>query len=262
MKELSTAMRAGDVDYDLFFEIKANLTRDEIRLLVEGCITHVQPGIESLSTRVLRLMDKGVTAAQNLNSLRWFLYFGVHASWNLIYGFPGELDEDYQEQARLIPKIVFLPPPDAEGEIWLERFSPYFRDAAENRSFQNVRPLDSYQFIYPSGLDIQKAAYFFEGDLVRPVASKARDAMLASLKEWRSRWQGADAPMLVYQKMFDGVRIIDGRAPAPEHKYFFYTGWLAEVFLACVDRPVSVANIQTKLVKPDGTCLSMRWQQR
>jgi hypothetical protein len=200
-------------------------------------------------------MKKGITAAQNINALRWFLYYGVTASWNILYGFPGETNDDYIEQTRLIQKLVFLPPPST-GAVWLERFSPYFREAQETSSFRNVRPHDSYRLIYPGSLDLQRAAYFFEGDLVDPADPEVMNTFLASVEKWKSLWKTDNPPILVYQKVFDGVRVIDKRNPNSD-ELFFYTDWLADVFLACVDRPVSIANIQAKISKETGRELSL-----
>src|SRR5436853_412005 len=79
-----------------------------------------QPGIESLSTHVLKLMRKGVRSVDNVNLLRWTLYYRIRVSWNLIWGFPQETEEDYVAQENLIQKIVHLPPPAAYGRIWME----------------------------------------------------------------------------------------------------------------------------------------------
>ena len=34
---------------------------------------------------------------QNVFVLKWFRYYGVEVSWNLLYGFPGESVEDYKD---------------------------------------------------------------------------------------------------------------------------------------------------------------------
>ena len=49
-----------------------------------GGMTSIQPGIESLSTRVLQVMQKGVSAAQNIQLLRWCGEVGINVAWNLL----------------------------------------------------------------------------------------------------------------------------------------------------------------------------------
>jgi hypothetical protein len=53
----------------MFYEVKANLTREHLRLMSRAGVTLCQPGLESLSSHVLHLMRKGVRAAQNVNVL-------------------------------------------------------------------------------------------------------------------------------------------------------------------------------------------------
>ena len=44
----------------------------------------IQPGIESLSDHVLKLMRKGTTALQNIQLLKWCREYGVQPEWNLL----------------------------------------------------------------------------------------------------------------------------------------------------------------------------------
>ena len=90
LKDLFPVLAATEAGYEIFYEVKANLSREQLRLMAKAGVTHIQPGIESLSSNVLRLMRKGVRAVQNVNLLRWSQYYGIRVSWNLIWGFPGE----------------------------------------------------------------------------------------------------------------------------------------------------------------------------
>ena len=73
-----------------FYEIKSNLKKKQVKLLADAGILTVQPGVESFSSHVLKLMRKGVTAIQNIQMLKWCREYGVDVAWNLLYGFPGE----------------------------------------------------------------------------------------------------------------------------------------------------------------------------
>src|SRR5690606_30116458 len=68
----SVLARLAESGYDvrLQYEIKSNLRREHFQRLAEAGAVYVQPGIENLSTHVLRLMDKGVTGCQNVRALR------------------------------------------------------------------------------------------------------------------------------------------------------------------------------------------------
>jgi ribosomal peptide maturation radical SAM protein 1 len=67
----------ANLGIDFFWEIKANLTRDHVCLLRDAGVLMVQPGIESLSDHVLKLMRKGTTAFRNIELLKWCKEYGV-----------------------------------------------------------------------------------------------------------------------------------------------------------------------------------------
>lgn len=150
---------------ELFYEIKSNVTKAEVKALRDAGVRHIQPGIESISDRVLLLMKKGVSAIQNLQLLKWCMEFGVRVDWNLLWGFPGEQPTDYEAMAHMIPLLVHLEPPARGSRIRLDRHSPNFRQAAEF-GFRRVRPFPSYGLVYDElPIDaVGNLAYFFQAD--------------------------------------------------------------------------------------------------
>ena len=74
-------------------------------LLARAGVRSIQPGIESFSDSVLRLMRKGVTGLQNVQLLKWCRELGLRPYWNLLWGFPGE---DPQEYARMAERLVVI----------------------------------------------------------------------------------------------------------------------------------------------------------
>jgi len=146
----------------LFYETKANLKREQVRLLRNAGVTVIQPGIESLSDAVLKLMRKGVSALQNIQLLKWAMEMGVEARWNILCGFPGEREEDYKDMAELAPLLTHLRPPSVCSVIRLDRFSPNFFDA-EKLGFTDLQPLASYAHVYRSvpSEAIRNLAYYF-----------------------------------------------------------------------------------------------------
>lgn len=159
---LLPAMQDSKATYELFYEVKSNISKAQIRQLALSGVRQVQPGIESLSTSVLSLMRKGVTAIQNVNMLRWCQHYNIHASWNIIWGFPGESNEDYEYQVSLIQKLVHLRPPSGCGRLWLERFSPMFQNRDIFLDLKDMAPEASYAYVYPTFVKLENAAYFFD----------------------------------------------------------------------------------------------------
>lgn len=165
-KDLLPELRRRRLKLGLFYETKANLRKDQVQLLSDAGVATIQPGIESFSTDILRLMRKGTSAAQNVQLLKWCKELGITAYWNLLYGFPGEDPADYETTARIIDAIHHLQPPQGVGAIRLDRFSPNFT-AAEQLGIVNIRPDRSYQFIYDlEETELMNLAYYFEHDYV------------------------------------------------------------------------------------------------
>lgn len=148
----------------LAYEIKANLTRTQLKTLRDAGIEEVQPGIESFSDTVLNIMQKGVRGFQNIQFLKWCSELGLRPVWNLIFGFPGEPEEDYAEMAELIPLLTHLTPPYGTGRIRTDRFSPNF-DRAEELGFRNLRPQVAYKHVYElSDASLNNIATIFSYD--------------------------------------------------------------------------------------------------
>lgn len=198
----------------LFYEVKANLTREQLRLLKDAGVETLQPGIESLADGVLRLMDKGVRGLQNLQFLKWSKELGLNAVWNLLHGFPGEDPEDYARMLARLPLLHHLTPPMVCGPIRLDRFSPNF-EQAEARGFREVRPYPSYRWVF--GLEEAEAArmaYYFtyrHGDGCDPAAYAG--PLEAAVNAWR---QAHGRSALTLLDRGDYLLIADQREVAPE----------------------------------------------
>jgi ribosomal peptide maturation radical SAM protein 1 len=177
--------------YSLFYEVKSNLSKEQVKLLSEAGVRAIQPGIESLHTHVLALMKKGVKAYQNIQLLKWCRQYGIDAEWNLLYGFPGETVEDYGQTETFIESIFHLQPPRTCGEVRLDRFSPYF-SAPGHYGLTGVRPFDIYRYIYPlPGRQIANLVYFFQFERTGPrPSSLAADSLKAKVEEWKRSASG------------------------------------------------------------------------
>jgi ribosomal peptide maturation radical SAM protein 1 len=225
-------------DVNLFFEVKANLTREQLAMLARAGILRIQPGIESLSTHVLRLMRKGASTLINIRLLKWARYYGIDVAWNILAGFPGETEEDYAEQLRLIPLLHHLQPPGGCGRIWLERFSPYFTDPSF--PIDNVRPRAGYGHVYPASLDHERIAYFFDYDVSGTCSARTVAALNTAVAHWQRRFLEAK-PSLVYQRLPGKLTLIDRRTDQPKRAVL--AGWQAAAYEACGDAPRTAAAI-------------------
>lgn len=197
--------------YQLFYETKSNLRKDQVELLAASGVSTIQPGIESFSTAILKLMGKGTTRLQNVQLLKWCAELGVRTEWNLLYGFPGEDPHEYEEMAALLPAFYHLPPPTGSAKIRLDRFGPYWREP-QRYGLRNLRHYWSYDFAF-AGLperERDRVAYFFEHDYAdgRDPLAYARDAADRA-REWR---EAARAKVRLELRLSgDGASVFDTR---------------------------------------------------
>jgi ribosomal peptide maturation radical SAM protein 1 len=222
----------------LFYEVKANLTHEQIRLLGAAGVRHVQPGIESLSDHVLDLMDKGTSWLQNVQMLKWCKEFGIKPEWNLLYGFPGEDATDYDNMLPIIDAIDFLDPPSGHGPIRLDRFSPYHADPGRH-GMRNVRAMRPYDTLYPFDENtLMQVAYYFEFDY-----HDNRDPMsyVGALIERIRAWNRSGPVGSLWMIPLDGGRVVvvDRRAG---QNLMTLEGWRADVYMAC-DRISSLSGL-------------------
>ncbi|NMO17803.1 RiPP maturation radical SAM protein 1 [Pyxidicoccus fallax] len=168
----------------LFFEVKANMTAAEVQLLGSANVRWIQPGIESLSTRLLGLLDKGVSSIQNVALLKWCRELRIKVSWNLLCGIPGERIEDYDEQIALMEKIPHLQPTGGVSPIRIDRYSPYFERYA-SFGWREIKPLPEYRLLHPqlSAQPLSDIAYHFDG-----VGGIDLTGYYPRLKQAVSRW--------------------------------------------------------------------------
>ncbi|HYN22467.1 MAG TPA: RiPP maturation radical SAM C-methyltransferase [Thermoanaerobaculia bacterium] len=231
----------------MFYEVKANLRKDQVRQLREAGVVAIQPGIESLSDEVLRIMRKGVSALQNIQLLKWCAELGVAPYWNLIWGFPGEPPEEYERMAELLPLLHHLPPPCGLSRIFLERFSPNFFDS-EALGFTDVRPAASYEHIYPTAADdLGDLAYFFEyGYQDRRMSAPYTRPLLRRAVEWQ---EAHAKSRLVAFDLSDRLMLMDSRRIAAQ-PLGTIEGLARDLYLACdgirtIDQLCRVAASQT-----------------
>lgn len=155
--------RIAELNWDLriHYEVKSNLKPAEIDSLRRARVTHVQPGIESLVTSVLKIMDKGVSGFRNVRTLRDCESAALTVTWNWLYGFPGESFADYAPIMRQIPALVHLQPPSGAARILLERFSPYFENPG--LGFPDRTSAQLYRHVYGlSENDVHDMVYLFD----------------------------------------------------------------------------------------------------
>nr|WP_285635999.1 RiPP maturation radical SAM C-methyltransferase [Actinoallomurus iriomotensis] len=221
-------------DMRLHYEVKANLTSEQIGVLRAAGVYSVQPGIESLVDDVLHRMDKGVPAARNVRTLRDCQSAGLTVAWNWLYGFPGERVADYLSLVAQLPALVHLQPPNSVARIQLNRFSPHFEDPS--LGFSTREPAEPYRYVYDLPPErMHDLVYLFDTppsglteEQVEPLRTAAeewaRDHAISSLRRFevdgvfvledrRAGWQPADHTLEDPREQRAWLELEYGRTP-------------------------------------------------
>jgi ribosomal peptide maturation radical SAM protein 1 len=258
MDSLMGELERLNLPLNLFYEIKSNVSAEDVKKMRAAGIRRVQPGIESFSSHVLKLMSKGVSGLQNINALRWFSAFDVDPLWNILYGFPGERRSDYDEQAKLIPWLTHLPPPQVVTRINLDRFSPNIEVPELREQFQDIRPFASYAYLYPDHIDLEKASYHFTGIPRDGLSEDDYGDFFKTLRHWKRLWRHnelspfspkpSDRPMLTFSEPEPGVALLsDTRRQVNQPAQVTLEGTAFRVLEAFFLKPAAIRTVTDRL---------------
>tara|TARA_B100000686_G_scaffold339560_2_gene413845 strand:- start:805 stop:2652 length:1848 start_codon:yes stop_codon:yes gene_type:complete len=248
IEEVFGGFALENYDMQFFIEVKSNLTREQIKTLSRGGVNVIQPGIESFSVNQLREMDKGVRPIQNILCLKWSMYYGIDCEWNILTGFPGETDQDYWEQIELLQSLVHLQPPIGVGDLYLERFSPYFTNP-EEYGVTVTGPGEAYRYVYDGdSVDLMKIAYDFEFESTAQIDLQLKSKLHKVAGRWKERHNSEQIPFLFFTKSVDFLTIYDGRSEGEPTKTRF-EGNYAKILIFCNESARSLDQIYKHLEK-------------
>ncbi|HEX2971617.1 MAG TPA: RiPP maturation radical SAM C-methyltransferase, partial [Tepidisphaeraceae bacterium] len=198
-----------ETPYRFFYEVKANLTPSELRVMRDGGVRRILPGIESLSTDILRLLRKGASKLHNIRLLIAARLLGINVSWYLLHGVPGETAEMYQDEAASMRLLGHLEPPARCARIRMDRFSPLFQQR-NGPAISWSRPWEAYRSIYPPEVDLERAAYFFEYHSPQTLPESFHQPTFQLVESWQHEW-ARRAPILQWYRREDSVIVQDSR---------------------------------------------------
>jgi radical SAM superfamily enzyme YgiQ (UPF0313 family) len=93
------------------------MSDDDVRMLGESGVSHMGFGTESTSSSVLKLMNKRHQRVDEMyETARKAAIGGIHVTFNLIFGYPGETEADREE--------TLLTMSDIAKQFWNVSFSP------------------------------------------------------------------------------------------------------------------------------------------
>ena len=211
IEKLFGRLAQANTDIRLHYEIRPSLSRAQLRDMRRGGLFSVQPGVESLSTHILKLMRKHTTGMRNLELIKWCTYYGIQNYYNILVRFPGETAEDYRLQCDVIARIRHLQPPYAIVKARADRGSPMFSEPS-SQAITRLRPARCYDYIFPRGrFNLERVSYYFDHEMDNTVDDHEYNDIFTLVNDWQESWEHPRLPYLKYRKSWSSVVIDDGR---------------------------------------------------
>jgi ribosomal peptide maturation radical SAM protein 1 len=230
LDRFARSLRDSGKQFEIFYEMRANIRSHDFLLLWEAGLASVQIGIEALSTSVLSRIGKGTTTIQNLYAMRLCAEFGVTNISNLIISFPGSTTAEVEGTVDVIENYAL-----AYGPLNISRFSLLLGTTVdvlrEEFGIVNARSPDLFKAGLPEDVwqRLQFQAMDFETML--PVADWTPVVELC--KRWHSLHQNVRAPLLRYQDGGSFLTIEDRRFG--DFRTGTFEGIERDIYLFCTE---------------------------
>jgi ribosomal peptide maturation radical SAM protein 1 len=207
-EELFSELGRLEKDLEMFSEIRASTPLRTLGKMRSAGMTEVQVGIEALSSRLLKKMNKGTTAIQNMASMKNCEALGLQNVSNLMLHFPGSDEADVTETMQ---NLTFAMPfkPLKPVNFWLGLGSPVCQSPKQFQ-IQSISNHPHYRILFPEhvteGITFSIQAY--RGDLQRQ--RKRWKPVEKKIQAWNRFYaelhcQPSAGPILGYQ---DGGRFL------------------------------------------------------
>lgn len=207
MKELPNYLEGAG--FNLFTEVKTNMTYEELLGIRKAGFVWVQPGIEALQDDILKHINKGNRAIKHIEFMRNCKQLGIMLYWNLLRGFPGEESEWYYETIDTIPYVYHLCSPSS-GIFQYQKLS-YFTIVHEEYGVKLERER-YYSYLFGKNEEFldRFAEFFYDPDRQMPYEEKIVEA----ITQWtQATYNRAD---LVWFNHDGFLAIVDTRPFATE----------------------------------------------
>jgi hypothetical protein len=245
-KDVLSRLAKKEPRYEIMSEIKANQSLERLSLLSNAGYVEVQPGIESFSSEVLKLMNKGVTGLENILTIKGGYLYKIIINYNILYGIPKEKPEWYLNMLEQIPNLYHLLPPTNRTETVITRYAPLFNMAENPKHHHSYNVLFSKKFLERTGFSYDDFAYYFERNFDYDEELKSLYSMLVvQIDHWKEQHRQRDV-YLNYSIDSKEIKFFDTRFNKVEN-IFKLSGIAKEIYLLCNEKIISIKNINEQL---------------
>ena len=176
------ALAECDMDFDFFAEIRALTKPGQLELYSRGGLRTVQVGIEALSSSLLKKMEKGTTAIDNIAAMKLCCQYGIRLEGNLITDFPATTAAEIAETLHHLEFVLPYPPLES-ATFFLGLGSPIYHRSKEF-AIQAILPHAKNKKLFPEsylqGMDMLLNSY--RGD------RKQQHTLWAPVKQKMKAW--------------------------------------------------------------------------
>jgi len=232
LEKLFGKLAAANSDICIHYEIRPNLSRKQLAKLRRSGLFSVQPGVESFSTNILKIMRKHSTGMRNIELIKWCTYYGINALYNILCRFPGETEYDYRTQSEVAASIVHFQPPYAIVKARADRGSPMYTEP-DSQLVSGLVPAKCYQYIFPESFDLRRISYYFDHQMGNTVTDGVYDELFGRVGAWQAMWKRPKRPYLKYRKSVATITILDGRTE--QEQVFTYRERPADLYEYCAE---------------------------
>lgn len=124
---LCRALRGLNKDLRIFAEVRATTKLEDLQALRSAGVERLQVGVEALSTSLLKRLNKGTTAIDNLALMKICEVLGLMNAGNLIMHFPGSKAAEVEETLAAIEAAIVFRPLKCVS-FWLGLESPVWKN--------------------------------------------------------------------------------------------------------------------------------------
>lgn len=124
-KIIEEMMPLRSLNLKFFWELRPDISKEELEIIRSIGMTSAQIGLESLSTKALEHMNKGTDSIQNIFVLKMADALKIDVIWNYLYGLPAEQPEWVYKAIEIIPLLYHLQPPFPR-RAWSNKYSNWY----------------------------------------------------------------------------------------------------------------------------------------
>lgn len=232
----------SEKDFNFFAEIRGTKNRDRLQLYRRGGLTTIQAGIEALSTSLLKKMEKGTTAMDNIAMMKLCCENNIKLEGNIIVHFP---TSSKAEITKTLENLKYVLPfaPLEPAAFFLGYGSPIYHNPASYSisaitAHKNVRKLFPDQF----SQSMTSLIRGYRGD--KAVQKKMWRPVYTAIADWQKFHASRTSATTVALSFRDGkdFMIIRQEQPHGTTLHHRLRGLSREIYLA-TRQPTPVATI-------------------